>query len=112
MIHVRRGGSIPVNRWLVGGAALFVVASLVWVHSPLWGKEAWLGLPAVLTGFDKTFLSLPRLLHILSVSLSDHRHPRRLEARPQAGRPSAGHPRQTVAAGVHRRHHASPWWRK
>ena len=26
MIHVRRGGSIPVNRWLVGGAALFVVA--------------------------------------------------------------------------------------
>ena len=38
MIHVRRGGSIPFNRWLVGGAALFVVASLIWVHSPLWGR--------------------------------------------------------------------------
>ena len=32
------------------------------------GKEAWPGLPAVLTGFDKTFLSLSRLLHILSVA--------------------------------------------
>jgi hypothetical protein len=68
MIHVRRGGSIPVNRWMVGGAAFFVAASLAWVHSPLWGREAWLGLPVVLTGFDKTFLSLPRLLHILSMS--------------------------------------------
>ena len=68
MIHVRRGGRIPVNRWLVAGAALLVVASLVWVHSPLWGKESWLGLPVVLTGFDKTFLSLPRLLHILAVA--------------------------------------------
>ena len=68
MLHVRRGGSIPVNRWLVGAAACFVVASLVWVHSPLWGRETWLGLPAVLTGFDKTFLSVSRLLHILSVA--------------------------------------------
>ena len=68
MMHIRRGGRIPVNRWLVGGAVLFVVGSLAWVHSPLWGRETWLGLPAVLTGFDKTFLSLPRLLHILSVA--------------------------------------------
>ncbi|GLS35340.1 membrane protein [Mesorhizobium tianshanense] len=68
MLHIRRGGSIPVNRWLVGVAATYVVAALVWVHSPLWGRVSWLDLPVVLTGFDKTFLSLSRLLHILAVS--------------------------------------------
>ncbi|UVK37363.1 OpgC family protein [Mesorhizobium sp. AR10] len=68
MLHVRRGGTIPVNRWLVGAAATYVATALVWVHSPLWGHVSWLDLPVVLTGFDKTFLSLPRLLHILAVS--------------------------------------------
>ncbi|RVA09864.1 hypothetical protein EN932_21220, partial [Mesorhizobium sp. M7A.F.Ca.US.002.01.1.1] len=67
-LHVRRGGTIPVNRWLVGAALAYTVVALVWVHSPLWGHISWFGLPPVLTGFDKTFLSLPRLLHILAVS--------------------------------------------
>ncbi|MER9251093.1 OpgC domain-containing protein [Mesorhizobium sp. M0598] len=68
VLHVRRGGTIPVNRWLVGAAAAYVLTALVWVHSPLWGHASWLDLPVVLTGFDKTFLSLPRLLHILAMS--------------------------------------------
>ncbi|MER8847293.1 MULTISPECIES: OpgC family protein [Mesorhizobium] len=68
MLHVRRGGVIPVNRWLVGAAAVYVLAALVWVHSPLWGQITWFNLPVVIGGFDKTFLSLPRLLHILAVS--------------------------------------------
>ncbi|TIU13923.1 MAG: hypothetical protein E5W49_25920, partial [Mesorhizobium sp.] len=37
MLHIRRGGTIPVNRWLVGASAIYVAAALVWVHSPLWG---------------------------------------------------------------------------
>ncbi|TIQ15809.1 OpgC domain-containing protein, partial [Mesorhizobium sp.] len=53
---------------LVGAALAYVAGALVWVHSPLWGHLSWLNLPVVLTGFDKTFLSLPRLLHILAVS--------------------------------------------
>ncbi|MER9625570.1 OpgC domain-containing protein [Mesorhizobium sp. M0222] len=68
MLHVRRGGTIPVNRWLVGAAATYVAAAAVWVHSPLWGEITWFNLPVVIGGFDKTFLSLPRLLHILAVS--------------------------------------------
>ena len=68
MLHVRRGGKIPVNRWLVGAAGAYVLTAAVWVHSPLWGQVTWFNLPVVIGGFDKTFLSLPRLLHILSVS--------------------------------------------
>lgn len=68
MMHVRRGGSIAFNRWLAGAAFAYVVIAAVWVRIPLWGIDTSLGLPAVLTGFDKTFLSVPRLLHILSLA--------------------------------------------
>lgn len=66
MLHVRRGGRIVFNPWLAAAAAGYLVLSLAWVRIPLWGIDTSLGLPAVLTGFDKTFLSLTRLLHILS----------------------------------------------
>ncbi|TJW81659.1 MAG: hypothetical protein E5V92_24090, partial [Mesorhizobium sp.] len=68
MLHVRRGGEIPLNRWLVGFALVYVIGAAIWVHSPLWGQITWFNLPVVIGGFDKTFLSLPRLLHILAVS--------------------------------------------
>ncbi|TIU95948.1 MAG: hypothetical protein E5W04_29645 [Mesorhizobium sp.] len=68
MLHIKRGGTIPVNRWLVGFAGVYVVGAAIWVHSPLWGQITWFNLPVVIGGFDKTFLSLPRLLHILAVS--------------------------------------------
>lgn len=68
MMHVRRGGTIVFNRWLAGAAATYVLIALAWVRIPLWGIDTSLGLPAVLTGFDKTFLSLTRLLHVLSLA--------------------------------------------
>jgi hypothetical protein len=68
MMHVRRGGRIGFNPWLAGSAFAYVMLSLAWVRVPLWGIDASFGLPTVLTGFDKTFLSLPRLLHVLSLS--------------------------------------------
>lgn len=67
MIHVRNGGEIPARGWMIGLAVSYLVLALVWVRWPLWGVDISFGLPAVLTGFDKTFLSLPRLLHILSI---------------------------------------------
>ncbi|MFK4825284.1 OpgC family protein [Paenochrobactrum sp. BZR 588] len=66
-IHVRNGGEIPLRGWMIVLAAAYLVLALVWVRWPLWGVDVSYGLPAVLTGFDKTFLSLPRLLHILSI---------------------------------------------
>ncbi|MDG4877712.1 OpgC domain-containing protein [Mesorhizobium sp. WSM4935] len=68
MLHVKRGGRIPVNPWLLGAAGAYVIGAAIWVRSPLWGQITWFDLPVVIGGFDKTFLSLPRLLHILSVS--------------------------------------------
>ena len=67
-LHVRRGGSIPVNGWLLGLAGIYAVIALVWVRGPWWGQDTWFGLPPVLAGFDKTFLSLSRLLHVLSIA--------------------------------------------
>jgi hypothetical protein len=66
MLHVKRGGRIAFSPWLAGAAAGYVLLSFAWVRIPLWGIDTSLGMPAVLTGFDKTFLSLTRLLHILS----------------------------------------------
>lgn len=68
MMHVQRGGRFPVNKWLIGSAVAFLVLSFAWVRVPLWGYDTSLGLPAVLTGFDKTFLSLPRLLHVMALT--------------------------------------------
>lgn len=68
VLHVRRGGRIPANPWLVGASVAYLLLALAWVRLPLWGINTSMGLPAVLTGFDKTFLSAPRLLHVLAAS--------------------------------------------
>jgi hypothetical protein len=68
LVHVRRGGEIRFNWYLVSLAVAYLIFALVWVRLPLWGAEKSVALPAVLAGFDKTFLSLSRLLHILSLA--------------------------------------------
>ncbi len=67
MIHVRGGGRLPISPWLAVAALAYVAGALYWVHSPFWGQVTWFGLPPVLGGFDKTFLSLSRLLDILAL---------------------------------------------
>lgn len=68
MLHVKRGGDIAFRPWLAGAAAAYALLALAWVRVPLWGVDISFGLPAVLTGFDKTFLSLPRLAHVLALA--------------------------------------------
>lgn len=67
-LHVKRGGRIAFNPGLAFAAASYLVLALLWVKIPLWGIDISLGLPPVLTGFDKTFLSVSRLLHILAAA--------------------------------------------
>jgi hypothetical protein len=66
---------IPYNATLFAVAAAFLVLVLLWVRIPAVGDVgraamSWLsgaGLPFYFTWFDKTFLSLPRLLHALAL---------------------------------------------
>jgi len=71
MMHVKHGGRLPRHPVLFMLASGYVALSFAWVVGHLWdlgNALAALGLPAVLTGFDKTFLSLPRLLHVLALT--------------------------------------------
>lgn len=67
-MHVRRGGRIPVSLTLQILSIFYLLLSLAWVKVPLWGVDVSFGLPAVLTGFDKTFLSVFRLTHVLAMA--------------------------------------------
>lgn len=67
-MYVRGGGKISVNPWLMGLAAAYLLLAFAWVRVPLWGIDVSMGLPAVLSGFDKSFLSAPRLLHVLAIA--------------------------------------------
>ncbi|MEQ1952766.1 OpgC family protein [Mesorhizobium yinganensis] len=68
VMHVRRGGTICYSAPLALISLGYILLSLVWVRWSLWGLEAKVHLPLVLSGFDKTFLSLPRLLHVLALA--------------------------------------------
>jgi hypothetical protein len=68
MNHVRQGGRLPRSLWLIGLSAAYLLVSGAWVLFSWWSIDFSFGLPAVLTGFDKTFLSLTRLLHVLALA--------------------------------------------
>lgn len=67
---------VPKRRWLVWSAGLFLFGILVWSKSPFVAEAGRsglarlgeIGVPFYLAGFDKTFLALPRLLHVLALA--------------------------------------------
>lgn len=66
---------VPYSRVLLGFGFAVLVLTLLWMKVPAFGKfmngsMGWLsglGVPFYITWFDKTFLSLPRLLHALAL---------------------------------------------
>lgn len=63
-----RGAGLPRSPLLMTLSAGYLCLSFLWVVVPLWGIDISFGLPPVLTGFDKTFLSASRLLHVLAAA--------------------------------------------
>lgn len=61
-----KGKGIPRHPVLMAVAVAYLVVSMLWVVLSWWFIDFSYGLPAVLTGFDKTFLSATRLLHVLA----------------------------------------------
>jgi hypothetical protein len=59
---------IPHDRRVAIAALLFLAASFLWVRLRLGGLPGHEVLPFFIGGFDKTFLALPRLLHILALA--------------------------------------------
>lgn len=68
VMHVRRGGTIPVHPGLQLAAVGWLVASYIWIKVPLWGTFEGLPLPYLVGEYNKTFLTLPRLLHVLALA--------------------------------------------
>ncbi|MGV8952583.1 MAG: OpgC family protein [Cypionkella sp.] len=76
-VAVRKGQRwLPIRRWPLVAAVVFVIGAAVWVQVPavaaagghgLWLLHEYAGFPDVFTSFDKSFLFLPRLLHILAL---------------------------------------------
>ena len=75
-IHLRRGARfVPVSSLLLVLAVFWLVLSFVWSHSDAlaailnhqMARLSAAGLPFTFVSHDKTFLALPRLLHVLAL---------------------------------------------
>lgn len=67
--HIATGGRIGGNPGLLAASITFVLFSALWIVFHLGAHASLsLGLPYVLTGFDKTYLTGWRLLHVLALT--------------------------------------------
>ncbi|OLY46842.1 OpgC family protein [Bartonella apis] len=67
-LYVKRGGYLPRHPLFLVIAGAYLVISCLWVRLGWWWINPTMGLPSTLAGFNKTFLSLPRLFHILALA--------------------------------------------
>ncbi|WP_455465926.1 OpgC family protein [Bartonella sp. B39] len=67
-LSLKQGKTITFKPFLVVLAAVYLLLSLLCVRLNWWGVVGWFGWSSPLFNFNKTFLSLPRLLHIIALS--------------------------------------------
>ncbi|EJF80559.1 hypothetical protein HNQ74_000276 [Bartonella doshiae] len=67
-LFLKQGRKITIQPVLVVFSAGYLLLSLLWVRFKWWGVLGWLHWSSPLIDFNKTFLSLPRLLHIIALS--------------------------------------------
>lgn len=75
VIGITVGVSVKLKRGFAGFhpvafavAALYLLVSLIVVRWQMWHLIQFPRLPQILGGFDKTYLTLPRLLHVISLA--------------------------------------------
>jgi len=59
---------VPFKPWLFGLSFAYLVFSMIWIQMKMGALPLDRSLPFYLASFDKTFLSLPRLLHVLALA--------------------------------------------
>ncbi|ENN90283.1 OpgC family protein [Bartonella bovis] len=67
-IHLKQGGKIAFRPLIVIFSASYLVFALLWVRLEWWGSFGSSNWSSPLMNFNKTFLSLPRLVHILALA--------------------------------------------
>ncbi|ALE03122.1 OpgC family protein [Bartonella ancashensis] len=67
-LYIKQGGRIICRPLIIFAAISYLILSLLWVRLHWWGSLAWIGWSWPLFDFNKTFLGIPRLLHIISLS--------------------------------------------
>jgi len=64
-----RGGTVTVPGWVTALAVGYVLAALAWTQTGFYNPHDLSPLPRFVWDFDKTNLSLPRLLHVLALGV-------------------------------------------
>ena len=65
--RIRFGTATTYSPWLMGLALAYAFVAFLTIRFSLWSWWGDLGLPTMIAGFDKTYVSLPRLLHLVAI---------------------------------------------
>lgn len=68
-LSLKQGKTITFKPFWIVLSAGYLLLAFLWVRFNWWGILGWLGWSSPLINFNKTFLSLPRLLHIIALSV-------------------------------------------